>query len=43
VPELRDKFIRFYSEKKEDIFNIDVPRLKPYSLLSKVIHCPDLL
>lgn len=32
IPILQNKFIRFYSERREDIFNIDIENIKPYTL-----------
>ena len=38
---LTNKFIRFQSETKEDIFNVNISNLKPYTLTSKVIFLPE--
>lgn len=35
IPSLQNKFIRFTTEKTEDIFNIDVENLKSYELAYK--------
>ena len=37
IPMLQDKMVRFYSDKREDIFNINIERLKPYHLLYKIL------
>lgn len=37
IPSVKDKIIRFYPEKREDIFNLDIENLKPYHLLSKFL------
>lgn len=37
IPLLQDKVIRFYPDKREDIFNIDLDRLKPYHMLFKIL------
>jgi len=38
IPLIQDKVIRFYPDKREDIFNIDLDRLKPYHMLSKILY-----
>jgi hypothetical protein len=38
IPLIQDKVIRFYPDKREDIFNIDVDKLKPYHMLSKILY-----
>ena len=38
IPTLQDKIIRFYSDKREDLFNLDVTTLKPYTLLAKTLY-----
>ena len=38
IPLLQDKVIRFYPDKREDIFNIDLDRLKPYHMLTKILY-----
>ena len=37
IPSLYGKIIRFYPSKREDIFNIKMENVKPYTLLSKII------
>lgn len=37
IPYLQDKIIRFYPDKREDIFNINIEKLKPYHMLSKIL------
>ena len=38
IPSLEGKFIRFTSEKREDIYNIDLSSLQSYQLLHKIIY-----
>jgi hypothetical protein len=38
IPLIQDKVIRFYPDKREDIFNIDVDKLKPYHMLAKILY-----
>jgi regulator of nonsense transcripts 1 len=38
IPSLYGKIIRFYPSKREDIFNIKMENVKPYSLLSKFVY-----
>lgn len=40
IPIISEKFIRFYGAKKEDIFNMNLKTLKPYSLVSKMLYMP---
>lgn len=37
IPSLNSRFIRFYSQNKEDIFNIDKSMVKPYTLLYRML------
>ncbi len=37
IPLLNDKIIRYYPSKREDIFNIKMENVKPYTLLSKFV------
>jgi Rad3-related DNA helicase len=37
IPKLQDKVIRFYPDKREDVFNINVDKLKPYHMLFKIL------
>lgn len=30
IPYLQDKVIRFYSSKREDLFNLKIDQVKPY-------------
>ena len=41
IPLVSDKFIRFYAQKKEDIFNLNLETLKPYTLQSKILYIPE--
>jgi regulator of nonsense transcripts 1 len=43
IPYLQEKFVRYYSEKKEDIFNFNPTSLKPYVLQSKIFYLPEEL
>lgn len=38
IPSLQDKIIRFSSERREDIFNLDLKKLKSYNLIHKIIY-----
>ena len=38
IPLIQDKVIRFYPDKREDIFNINVDKVKPYHMLSKILY-----
>ncbi len=38
IPLLQDKIIRFYPDKREDIFNINIERLKPYHMLARILY-----
>ena len=41
IPLLQEKFIRYYSNKQRDIFNMKIENLKPYSMEYKVLHMPN--
>jgi hypothetical protein len=41
IPYLQEKFIRFYSSKKEDIFNFTPANLRPYYLQSRILYIPE--
>lgn len=38
IPQLQDKVIRFYPDKREDIFNINIEKLKPYHMIAKILY-----
>jgi hypothetical protein len=38
IPMLQDKVIRFYPSKREDIFNLKIENIKPYTLMSKFLY-----
>ena len=38
VPELSDKIIRFYSDRRENIFSLSNETLNPYHMISKILH-----
>ena len=38
IPSLYGKIIRYYPSKREDIFNIKMENVKPYTLLSKFVY-----
>jgi Rad3-related DNA helicase len=38
IPLLQDKVIRFYPSKREDIFNLKLENIKPYTLMSKFLY-----
>lgn len=37
IPSLNGRFIRLYSHNREDIFNIDISQVKPYTLLYRML------
>jgi hypothetical protein len=37
IPMLQDKVIRYYPSKREDIFNLKLENIKPYTLMSKLL------
>ena len=41
IPALSNKFIRFYSEKREDMFNITPENIIPDTLFHKMLFCLD--
>ncbi len=41
IPSLKDKMIRYYPPKREDIVNLKLENIKPYTLMSKLLLMDD--